>query len=174
MLLRQENAGVSAARNAGLAAASSDLVAFCDQDDVWLPRKLERQVEYLALHPEVAVVLVRQEPFFDGVSGAPAWLVREQVFGDAGGVIPCMGLFRREVFARVGTFAEDRFAVDDLTWLLRARRRGVGIGILPEMLVRRRIHSANASHDAEMVRSSLFQRAPWFAEESRGTRAETL
>jgi glycosyltransferase involved in cell wall biosynthesis len=40
--------GPSAARNAGVAAASGDLLAFCDSDDVWLPWKLERQLGLLA------------------------------------------------------------------------------------------------------------------------------
>jgi len=40
--------GASAARNAGVAAASGDLLAFCDSDDVWLPWKLERQLGLLA------------------------------------------------------------------------------------------------------------------------------
>jgi hypothetical protein len=39
---RQEHAGVSAARNAGVAAASSDWIAFLDSDDYWLPDHLSR------------------------------------------------------------------------------------------------------------------------------------
>ncbi len=46
-VLRQENAGVAAARNRGWQAAASDLIAFVDADDLWAPTKIERQLKAL-------------------------------------------------------------------------------------------------------------------------------
>lgn len=46
-LLKQENRGVSAARNRGVEASRAPLVAFLDSDDLWHPEKLSRQVEVM-------------------------------------------------------------------------------------------------------------------------------
>ena len=54
--LEQDNAGAGAARNAGLAAARGDLVAFLDADDRWLPGFLESQVRFLQQHPACDMV----------------------------------------------------------------------------------------------------------------------
>jgi glycosyltransferase involved in cell wall biosynthesis len=54
--IKQENQGVSAARNTGVRAARGDLIAFLDSDDVWHPRKLEIQLHYLQQHPETPLV----------------------------------------------------------------------------------------------------------------------
>lgn len=43
--------GLAGARNTGILASDGDLVAFCDDDDVWLPEKLSKQVALLRRHP---------------------------------------------------------------------------------------------------------------------------
>lgn len=53
-IMRQRNKGVSAARNAGIAESSGELIAFLDSDDEWMPEKIEKQVSLY--DPE--------EPFF--------------------------------------------------------------------------------------------------------------
>ncbi|MEF2229668.1 MAG: glycosyltransferase family 2 protein [Pseudodesulfovibrio sp.] len=50
ILVRQENQGVSAARNAGVARCSGGVIALLDSDDEWLPRKLEKQLAYMRRH----------------------------------------------------------------------------------------------------------------------------
>lgn len=44
----QENQGVSAARNTGVAQCSGEIIALLDSDDEWLPEKLEKQLRYMA------------------------------------------------------------------------------------------------------------------------------
>jgi len=48
--------GLAGARNTGIDLSTSDLVAFCDDDDEWLPQKLTRQVELRRSHPGAVVL----------------------------------------------------------------------------------------------------------------------
>jgi glycosyltransferase involved in cell wall biosynthesis len=52
----QAHAGRSAARNRGLAAATGEFIAFLDDDDLYHPNKLAKEVAFLREHPEVDIV----------------------------------------------------------------------------------------------------------------------
>jgi protein-tyrosine-phosphatase/glycosyltransferase involved in cell wall biosynthesis len=55
-VLRQENRGLNAARNVGLAAARGEFIALLDDDDLWLPWKTEIQVAAMRRFPEAAFI----------------------------------------------------------------------------------------------------------------------
>lgn len=60
-LIRQENAGVSAARNRGIQEAKGDLIAFLDADDEWKPDYLETQMRLVEKYPQCDVFATNYE-----------------------------------------------------------------------------------------------------------------
>src|SRR6476469_1088088 len=58
--------GLPGGRNAGDAATQAELVAFCDDDDVWCPEKAARQYAALASRPDVDVVVTGVQIAVDG------------------------------------------------------------------------------------------------------------
>ncbi len=58
------NKGLSASRNAGIAAAKGELVAFLDADDIWAPEKLLQQVALMKLHKEAAMLCEASEYWY--------------------------------------------------------------------------------------------------------------
>lgn len=53
---RNDHGGPASARNLAVANAKSDLLAFLDADDIWLPGKLATQLQYLAEHPDAKII----------------------------------------------------------------------------------------------------------------------
>jgi glycosyltransferase involved in cell wall biosynthesis len=144
-LLRQEQRGAGAARNAGVDAARGEILAFLDQDDLWLPSKLGRQVEILATHPE-SICLAQQSYFLEDGIAPPAWFGKPVLLGvDHTGWAPSCLAMRRTTFERVGRFDERLRHISDVDWFSRAAAMHIPIEMPPELLVRRRIHAANDS-----------------------------
>jgi glycosyltransferase involved in cell wall biosynthesis len=144
--LSQTNQGPGSARNAGVAASGGDLVALLDQDDLWEPAKLERQVAYLEGHAEVGFVGALRMEFLEPGDAPPVWVRHLGV--EVPSCEPSALVVRRAVFDRVGPFdASYRFS-SDVEWLVRARDMGIKDVVIPELLVRRRVHAGNDTHAA--------------------------
>src|SRR5687768_8169523 len=54
--IKQANKGVGAARNTGVKNSSGEFVSFLDSDDIWLPTKLERQLEVMLADDEIGLI----------------------------------------------------------------------------------------------------------------------
>jgi len=70
VLRLDEAGGAPRARNRGLDEGRGEFVAFLDDDDLWLPSKLERQVSFLAGHPHVVLVGCHHRTVVEGEAGA--------------------------------------------------------------------------------------------------------
>ena len=141
--VRIAHSGVMAARNAGLARARGTFIALQDADDLWAPDKLSAQLAHLRDHPEHGYVVAHVQSFLDPGVERPAWLPEHQLAEARVGGIGTL-LVRAEVFARVGPFEGDD--PTDIDWSLRAQDKGVAVGVVPRVLLYRRVHDANTSY----------------------------
>ena len=144
-LIRQENAGVAAARNRGVEAASGKILAFIDQDDRWRPDKLDHQLAYLNVTPSAGFVLGQMRTFLEPGIDPPSWLNPVLLDSDTPGLLPGTFVIRRSFFESIGAFNEEIETASDSEWLLRAYSSGDPGHVVPEVVLDRRVHSANQS-----------------------------
>lgn len=154
-VLSRPHRGVAAARNAGIEAASGELIAFLDADDIWESGKLEAQAEILTARPEVDGLFGYMRNFIQSGIERPSWLRADQVENDVRGHSLCTLLVRREVFDQVGLFDPGIQSGEDGDWFFRARDSGIRFEMMERRLLLRRIHQQNLSHDARAVRAGI-------------------
>ena len=155
-IIRQENTGIAGARNRGMAEAKGEYLAFLDHDDLFLPEKLQCQVELLDKDPELALVYSPVETFgntdvkipdYELISGDVFCSVLEQNKIHSASCI----MIRRAAIEKYGIRFRQEFApCDDWDFYLRLSHhcRFANTG---NVLVRYRLHGGNESRDSEKM-----------------------
>lgn len=160
--VRHGNGGVVAVnRNLGVSRSTGAWVAFCDDDDLWAPDKLERQLSAAEAFPDASAVTT-DAVYFSSDEGTGAvteygslvdrtgdgWVTFDDLVSrQRTQVVLSSAMVRREVFDSVGEWSVDPdvFAVEDLQYWLRMTAAGLRIRHLDLPLVRFRVHPASAS-----------------------------
>ena len=142
-VLTQRRGGVSAARNLGACRALGKYLAFLDSDDLWHPRKLQRQLDFMERNPEVEICQTDETWIRNGARVNPRNRHRKPS-GDVFRaslelclVSPSAVMMRRELFERVGGFDESLPVCEDYDLWLRIAR-DTEILLIPEALVTKR------------------------------------
>lgn len=139
----QPNRGPSAARNRGAAMAGGEFLAFLDSDDLWTPRKLEKQVSFFEENPFARICYTDEIWIRRGVRVNPK--KRHQKY--SGWIYPyCLPLciispssvmFKRELWEEIGGFDESfPFCEDYEIWLRISSVEP--IFLIPEKLIVKR------------------------------------
>lgn len=148
-LKNEQNMGVAATLNKGLAAAKGEYIARMDADDISMPERFERQVNYLDAN-ENTVVLGTLVQIFDeqgntrqgGYQASPEQMKIDLLF-DSALAHPSV-MMRRDVILTLGGYDREYEGMEDYELWCRVAAE-YDIAIYPELLLRYRIHSAQVT-----------------------------
>ena len=175
---RQDRGGPSRARNRGLREARGKFFAFLDSDDLWMPEKLQLQLEVFRKEPRVGAVCCdmlesdgkedRPASFFQRI-GFTGELTAEKMFFHNSVAIQTL-VARRSAIERAGRFDTDLWGTEDYEFAYRLLREAP-VRTMFRSLVRRRLQPERVSRDRlEMARGTILtlERAlGWFPEMRR-------
>jgi glycosyltransferase involved in cell wall biosynthesis len=143
----QTNQGPGTAMSLGLRQCDTPLIAAIDADDIWLPQKSERQIEYLHHHPNCPAVFARMRHFGKSAAndvvqdgwGRSTVLMRRTVYDCLGDVVDLPG--------RRGEMID---------WIARARDAGMEMVMMPDILALRRLSPSSLSAGRDMERDRSY------------------
>ena len=160
-IFNAENLGTYETLNVGLRETESEFVAVLNDDDLWEPQKLEKQIQLLDSHPKVGLVHTAGT-FIDGEGnlregnplgfGFPRFETGDILLGLVyeNKVIASAALVRRACLAEVGEFNREYFGSGDWEMWFRIAEK-FDVGFVDQPLTHYRVHGANASHKLERI-----------------------
>ncbi|MGI6745549.1 MAG: putative teichuronic acid biosynthesis glycosyltransferase TuaG [Firmicutes bacterium ADurb.Bin300] len=157
----EKNSGVSFTRNFGISVARYKWIAFLDSDDMWRPKKLEKQLELLKEHPNAIITYTGSSfidfegtPFSYNLPAVPVITYKELLKHN---LLSCSSVMvKKDVIKRI-KMAHDKMHEDYSAWLQILREYEYAFGINEPLLVYRiskNSKSANRIKSARMIYNS--------------------
>ena len=158
VVLRQDNKGVSSARNRGIISASGQFIAFLDSDDLWLSQKLSRQVDFFNANPDALICQTEEKWIRNGIRVNPKKR-HKKLTGDIFDpslylclVSPSAVMIKHSLFENTGMFDESLPACEDYDMWLRISCR------YPVYLIDTPLIIKRGGHADQLSRSSCLDR----------------
>lgn len=120
-LINKPNGGVSSARNRGIKEANGEWVALLDSDDIWLPKKLEKQMTEIEKNPEIKFIGTNRNKevysFFNKIKLNLYTLSAKEILFKWWPSTPTV-LIRKDILLKTNLYDESRsYAEDGDLWL---------------------------------------------------------
>jgi len=147
----KENGGIASAKNAGIGLSQAEFVAFLDHDDLWVPDKLQLQMEHFNENPQIGLVYAKYTSFRDGKElrtkpekGYSGWIFKELLSKSF--IQTSTVVVKRECLDAAGPYDETFSLGDEYDMFLRIARK-FQCGFVDKGLTRYRVHDTNASNN---------------------------
>ena len=157
ILVRQENCGVSAARNRGIEISKGDWIALLDSDDEWKPNKLEKQINALNKDPDYFFCHTNETWIRNGVRVNQG--KRHKKYGgyifdkclDICRISPSSALFKKSILEHVGLFDNELHVCEDYDLWLRITREHKILFIDEPLIIKYGGHSDQLSKNIDGI-----------------------
>ncbi len=161
-VFHQNKSGISMALNFGLQKCKFNLVARMDGDDVMLPERLEKQYRYFKYN-DVDVLGTQIELFGDGVEKKitkhPLIIARHEMANSDWFLNHPSVMFNRDRIVSIGGYNSEFDGLEDLELWCRALLNNYKLRNLPDLLLRHRRHSDNATvrNNLSVILQKIYQ-----------------
>ena len=166
IVVNESNLGVSETINKALSIIESKYIVRLDQDDVSLPSRIQKQIDYLEKHPDISIVCSWEHTIDSEGKRIRSWKKKIKNYGDFLGP-PLLGIcpiwhpsiaFRRKDMLSVGGFNSKYVRAEDFEVTTRLALNRLSAGIVPEFLVLQREHNQRQSIEFDNNQVDMTQR----------------
>src|SRR5690606_1604422 len=114
-----------------------------------------KQFAFLEKNPKISAVICQQKMILQPGHDKPHWLKREFLETAQPAYLPSALLVKRAALEQTNFFDPAYSLTSDVAWFFKAKHNGIEVSLLPEILLVRRIHNANASNRCLQIQKEI-------------------